>query len=216
MRATTRPTSTSARTSTRMLAPSRARTTLTGMTRRWSRGRLAGRATPQVSGLAFYRGGAYPDAYDGALFFADYSRNCIWVMKKGTNGIPDPAKRSTFVAGAAAPVDLQIGPNGDLFYVDLTGGTLRHIRYSAANQPPIARATANPTNGPVPLAVSFDGTSSSDPEGGALSYEWDLDGDTPSRGLLHAQAEGSSASSSQLSRNKIRFLKWESSTQPPR
>ncbi|MBA2712155.1 MAG: PQQ-dependent sugar dehydrogenase, partial [Rubrobacteraceae bacterium] len=86
-------------------------------------GETCGKGNSSVSGLAFYKRGSYPDAYDRALFFADYSRNCIWVMKKGTNGLPDPAKRSTFVADAAAPVDLQIGPNGDLFYVDLTGGT---------------------------------------------------------------------------------------------
>jgi len=127
--------------------------------------------------MAFYQGGPFPDSYDGALFFADYSRDCIWAMKKGANGLPDPAKRSTFVAGAAAPVDLQIGPNGDLFYVDLTGGTVRRISYFAANQPPVARATGDPTNGPAPLTVNFDGTSSSDPEGGSLSYAWDLDDD---------------------------------------
>jgi len=33
-----------------------------------------------LSGLAFYNGGAYPTSYNGALFFADYSRSCIWVM----------------------------------------------------------------------------------------------------------------------------------------
>ena len=32
-----------------------------------------------IAGLAFYEGGAYPPAYDNALFFADYSRDCIWV-----------------------------------------------------------------------------------------------------------------------------------------
>jgi PKD repeat protein len=37
--------------------------------------------------------------------------------------------------------------------------------------------TASPTNGPVPLTVSFDGTGSSDPEGKPLSYSWDLNGD---------------------------------------
>jgi glucose/arabinose dehydrogenase len=140
-------------------------------------GETCGTGNSSVTGLAFYKTGPYPNAYDGALFFSDYSRKCIWAMKKGTNGLPDTAKRSTFVASAAAPIDLQIGPNGDLFYVDLTGGTIRRIRYSAANQPPIARATANPTNGPVPLAVSFDGTSSADPEGDPLTYAWDLDGD---------------------------------------
>ncbi len=140
-------------------------------------GETCGTGSSSVSGLAFYKTGPYPDTYDGALFFADSSRNCIWAMKKGTNGLPDPAKRSTFVAGAAVPVDLQIGPNGDLFYVDLIGGTIRRIQYFSANQPPVARATANPTNGAVPLTVNFDATGSSDPDGDSLSYAWDLDGD---------------------------------------
>ena len=52
----------------------------------------------------------YPAAYDGALFFADYSRRCIWVMKRGAGGLPSPTAVSTFVAAAANPVDLQIGP----------------------------------------------------------------------------------------------------------
>jgi glucose/arabinose dehydrogenase len=130
-----------------------------------------------ISGLAFYNGGNYPATYADALFFADYSRNCIWVMQKGTNGLPDPATRATFDAGAAAPVDLQIGPNGDLFYVDFTGGTIRRIRYFGANQPPNAVASATPTAGPAPLTVSFDGSGSNDPENDPLTYAWDLDGD---------------------------------------
>jgi uncharacterized repeat protein (TIGR01451 family) len=87
-----------------------------------------------ISGMAFYQGGSYPAAYNGALFFADHSRNCIWVMFPGTNGLPDPGNKATFVAGAAGPVDLQIGPGGDLFYVDYDGGTIRRIQYGA--QPP--------------------------------------------------------------------------------
>jgi glucose/arabinose dehydrogenase/PKD repeat protein len=130
-----------------------------------------------ISGLAFYEGGPYPNQYDGALFFADYSRNCVWAMQKGTNGLPNPATRETFVAGAANPVDLQIGPGGDLFYVDFNGGTIRRIEFFSANQPPTAAARANPTSGLVPLTVNFDGTGSSDPDGEALSYDWDLDGD---------------------------------------
>jgi glucose/arabinose dehydrogenase len=130
-----------------------------------------------IAGLAFYKSGPYPDEYDAALFFADYSRNCIWVMQKGTNGLPNPGQLKTFVDGAAGPVDLEIGPNGDLFYADFNGGTIRRIQYAAANQPPVAHATANPTSGAVPLTVSFDGSGSSDPEGGTLTYEWDIDGD---------------------------------------
>ena len=126
--------------------------------------------------FAFASGGSYPAEYRGALFFADYTRRCIWAMPTGANGLPDVSKRRTFVGGAASPVDLEIGPGGDLFYVDL-GGTVRRIRYFSQNQPPTAVVTASPTNGQAPLTVAFDGTASSDPDGDALTYAWDLDGD---------------------------------------
>jgi PKD repeat protein/glucose/arabinose dehydrogenase len=120
----------------------------------------------------------YPAEYDDALFFADYSRDCIWVMPKGADGKPAPGLIRTFVAGAANPVHLEKGPSGDLFYVDFDGGTIRRITYASANQNPVARATATPTAGPAPLTVTFDGSGSSDPDPeDPITYAWDLDGD---------------------------------------
>ncbi|MFI9815063.1 PQQ-dependent sugar dehydrogenase [Saccharothrix variisporea] len=135
-----------------------------------------------ITGIAFYNGGSYPSAYNGALFFGDHSRNEIWAMMPGANGLPDPAVRQCLVcadssgAGAGHPVDLQIGPGGDLFYVNMDNGTIHRVVYTAANQPPTARISANPTSGDAPLTVNFSGTASTDPEGGALAYSWDLDG----------------------------------------
>jgi glucose/arabinose dehydrogenase/PKD repeat protein len=133
-----------------------------------------------VAGLEFeFAAGqnSYPTEYDDALFFADYSRDCIWVMEKGAGTKPAPGLIRSFVSGAANPVNLENGPGGDLFYVDFDGGTIHRITYTPANQPPVAVATATPTTGAAPLTVAFDGTGSSDPDGNPLTYAWDLDGD---------------------------------------
>jgi glucose/arabinose dehydrogenase len=132
-----------------------------------------------ISGLAFSPpGSTWPAEFDGALFFADYSRACIWVMERGGAALPSPSKIRTFRDGAPAPVELQFGPGGDLFYPDFRNGTIRRIHYSAGNQVPRAVISATPTNGTLPLDVDFSATGSSDPDpGDTIGYEWDLDGD---------------------------------------
>jgi glucose/arabinose dehydrogenase/PKD repeat protein len=132
-----------------------------------------------AAGTAFApaSGGPYPSAYSGALFFADYSRDCIWAMLRSGGPLPDPGNRLTFAAGAANPVDLRIGPGGELYYADFDGGTIRRVSYTSSNRPPVAVADASPRNGPAPLTVNFDGTGSSDPDDDPITYAWDLDGD---------------------------------------
>ncbi|MET7401001.1 discoidin domain-containing protein [Dactylosporangium sp. NPDC005572] len=134
------------------------------------------------TGLAFYpNSGPYPAAYRGALFFADYSRNCIWAMKAPSAGaLPNPANIEPFVTTAATPVDLKIGPGGEVYYVDHIGGTVRRLRYYDGNVPPMAAVTAAPTSGEIPLTVAFDGTGSSDTDAGdigRLTYAWDFTDD---------------------------------------
>lgn len=43
---------------------------------------------------------------------------------------------------------------------------------AAANQPPVAAASATPTSGAAPLAVNFSSAGSSDPDGSIASYAW--------------------------------------------
>jgi glucose/arabinose dehydrogenase len=136
-----------------------------------------------VSGLTFYNGGSlpgpvgnYPSMYDGALFFADYSRRCITVMLAGANGQPDPTKVVPFASavGPAGAVDLETGPGGDVYWVDIGGGTIDRIVYYPNNRPPTAVIHADQTSGSLPLTVNLDGTASSDPDGDPLTYAWDL------------------------------------------
>lgn len=131
-----------------------------------------------ISGMTFNPpGSTLPAEFDGALFFADYARNCIWVMETGADGLPSASKVRWFRANASMPVDIQFGPGNDLFYADVWGGTIKRIHYTQGNQAPRAVALATPTSGDTPLPVQFDATQSSDPDGGALTYAWDTDGD---------------------------------------
>jgi glucose/arabinose dehydrogenase len=138
-----------------------------------------------ISGVSFQfdSGSPYPAEYDGALFFADYARKCIWVMTRGGDGLPDAASVKPFISPAAGPVDLELSPDGELFYADLNGGTIRRIVYGgtppAMTARPAGRAATDTAPHPV-IATPVAGTtwkvgdtltfagSATDPQDGVL------------------------------------------------
>ena len=134
--------------------------------------------TSSISGMAFESGSSYPLEWNNALFFADYSRNCIFVMTTDGAGVPLVGTRTTFVEGASGPVDLTFGPDGQLYYADLNDGRIMRVSYFVANEPPAASIAADATSGALPLTVHFDASDSADPDPqDPLFYAWDLDGD---------------------------------------
>ena len=133
-----------------------------------------------ITSVAFYSSGAYPPSYNGALFFGDYTRGCIWSISRDSRGNLDPATIGLLTDTASSPTDLRTGPGGDLFYVDIVGGTLRRIRYDS----PVATIQASTTSGPAPLSVTFDGSAST---GSGLRYAWDLNGDNDFTDATQAQ-----------------------------
>lgn len=138
-----------------------------------------------ITGNAIYAGSSFPASYHGALFFADSVRGCVYVMFPGEDERPDPATVMPFLTEGGYPgVDLEEGPEGSLYYTVLFegaeftphSGSIHRISYSSGNQPPVAHLTADKEFGPKPLEVHFDASGSTDADGEALSYEWDLKG----------------------------------------
>jgi glucose/arabinose dehydrogenase len=141
-----------------------------------------------ISGFAFYGEGPFPPSYQGAMFFSDSVRGCIYAMFPGGDGRPDPSTVTTFMTHSDpySGVDLEVGPDGDLYYSSLfteregnefEPGAIHRIRYFSGNQPPVARLSVDHQWGPEHLEATFDAGGSSDPDGDPLEYEWDLNGD---------------------------------------
>ncbi|HLO28815.1 MAG TPA: NPCBM/NEW2 domain-containing protein, partial [Anaerolineales bacterium] len=82
-----------------------------------------------ITGGTFYTGTAYPSAYQGAYFYGDYAIGYIRYIKVDNNNnlLEGPL---SFAIGADGPVDIQMGPDGNLYYLAINMGELRRIRYT--------------------------------------------------------------------------------------
>ncbi len=137
----------------------------------------------------------FPAYYDGKAFFAEFTRDyaLTFALTDSEGGV---SRLEDFLPNAdlsrnAQPLwdnvmDMEFGPDGslyvleygDAFFAANTDAGLYRVDYAPGNKTPQARIVAQPTSGGnAPLTVSFSGGTSSDPEGGALAYEWDFDGD---------------------------------------
>jgi hypothetical protein len=83
-------------------------------------------------------------------------------------------------------MDMEFGPDGSLYVLEYGDGFFRQnpdaglyrIQYAAGNKSPQGRIDADKTSSSeAPLTVQFSAARSSDPDGDALTYDWDFDGD---------------------------------------
>ncbi|HWC29074.1 MAG TPA: LamG-like jellyroll fold domain-containing protein, partial [Dehalococcoidia bacterium] len=117
-----------------------------------------------ITGGAFYNPSTsqFPAEYVGDYFFADYCSDWIQRYDPATDTVTD------FLTGAAGPVDIQVGPDGSLFYLNINNGSVRRVQYSAGTGPSITDhpdAALRAVGQSVTFTVSASGTP-------PLSYQW--------------------------------------------
>jgi len=133
-----------------------------------------GGASSAATGGTFYNGTTYPSSLHGAYFYADYGQNFIRTLKVDANNQLVPDSITGFATGADAPVDIESGPDQNIYYLSITTGQLRKIRYTVGNTPPAAIASVTPASGLVPLPVQFSSAGTVDPDGDPLTYSWNF------------------------------------------
>ncbi len=123
-------------------------------------------------GGCFYAGENFPEAYHGAYFQADYSQR--WIRAFFFDEQAQLRRVEPFFQGREAlPIALATSPqDGCLYYLDYETGVFRFC--FEGNVPPEVQVTPGQAFGAAPLEVTFDASTSSDPEGGPVSFRWQL------------------------------------------
>ncbi|WP_083949939.1 ThuA domain-containing protein [Herbidospora yilanensis] len=127
----------------------------------------------------------WPAYWDGKAIMGEWNTNKMFSFlldEAGTSQV-----KINQILGAMAfkrPMDIKFGPDGALYLIEWGSGFggdnadsgIYRIDYVKGTRPPIARISADKTDGPAPLTVQFSSQGSSDPEGKPLTYAWDFDG----------------------------------------
>lgn len=133
---------------------------------------------------------AWPEPWRSGLFFGDFTRGWIraaTTRKEGSCGRDAPDCRchlavtavSVFDVGRTNLVGLFADPVNQCLYAPRLSVLERYRWMPGGSQPPTAAISVDRTYGPAPLSIAFDGSGSTDPEGGTLSYRWDFGDGSP-------------------------------------
>jgi glucose/arabinose dehydrogenase len=105
----------------------------------------------------------FPSTYLNQYFFSDYCAGWIHRIDPNTHVETD------FATGIAAPVDIQIGFDGNLYYLAYSGGLVSRVTYTGSSAPVITQDPVNVTVGIPNQSATFSVSASG---AAPLSYQW--------------------------------------------
>jgi glucose/arabinose dehydrogenase len=127
----------------------------------------------------------FPEFYDGKDFAYEWDRGWIHTIEVGGGGERGAIEPFFDSMTLTRPMNIEFGPDGSLYVLDYGSGyfggaedsALYRIDYTKGHRTPEVSLQADKTSGPAPLTVHFDPAGTRDPDGDALTYAWDFDGD---------------------------------------
>ncbi|MEU9886238.1 ThuA domain-containing protein [Sphaerisporangium sp. NPDC051011] len=128
----------------------------------------------------------WPAYWDGKAVFGEWNQNRLYSFQLSEDG-SQLVDINTMLGTMSfkKPMDMKFGPDGALYLIewgsgfggDNTDSGVYRIDYVQGSRSPIAQAKADKTSGPAPLTVKFSSAGSADPDGSAITFAWDFDGD---------------------------------------
>jgi glucose/arabinose dehydrogenase len=113
-----------------------------------------------ITGGDFGSATNFPGDYQQSYFFGDYVVGFIRRVVLAPDGVTVAQPATDFATNLHGNTDLIAGPDGALYYPDITDGEVHRIALIGST-PPVARATATPSQGEPPLTVQFSSAGSS-------------------------------------------------------
>ena len=80
-----------------------------------------------ITGGVVYHGNQFPSEYEGAYFFADYVRGWMKYLTFDSSG--EVQSVNTFDDNVGPVVEIDQGPDGSLYYLNIGSGTLQKVTY---------------------------------------------------------------------------------------
>lgn len=98
-----------------------------------------------IAGGTFYEGTQFPEEYRGSYYFGDFLGNYIKILTADNEAVD-------FLGNTTSPVDIDVGPDGSLYYLSYLEGRVHKVTYTT--EPPQASVPSAPRSLSVSAASS--------------------------------------------------------------